>query len=175
MGKQRMKRLRTVMILLAAVLSLVFSTPFVPILAQDNAHYLAFASDYHGVEGSIETAMTGMPENVEYVSLIGDMAGHGRDRTPEYASADILAHIQNVFPHLNAETVSLIWADHDRNVVDDPGIVKCLDGEWSGLIYEKTDEAGNPLYYIYGVGFYDMKNGGPNGRMKGPSHKGRNR
>lgn len=160
MGKQRMKRLRTVMILLGAVLSLVFCMPFVSVIAQDNTHYLAFASDYHGVEGSIEAAMSGMPDNVEYVSLVGDMAGHGRDRTPVYESADILAHVQNVFPQLNAETVSLIWADHDRNVVDTLGIVKCLNGEGSGLIYEKTDEEGKPLYYIYAIGFYDMKNGG---------------
>ncbi len=160
MTREKTKRIRILTVILTVIAAMLFNMPFIQIIAQDNAHYLVFASDYHGVEGSIESAMSGMPAEVEYVSLIGDMAGHGRDRTPVYASADILAHIQNVFPHLNAETVSLIWADHDKNVVDDPGIVKCLNGEGSGLIYEKTDEAGNPLYYIYGVGFYDMKNGG---------------
>ena len=34
-------------------------------------HHLAFASDYHNTEGSIRNAMEGLPEDVEYVSLIG--------------------------------------------------------------------------------------------------------
>lgn len=93
------------MILLATVLSLVFSTPFVPVIAQDNTHYLAFASDYHGVEGSIEAAMAGMPDNVEYVSLVGDMADHGRDRTPVYESADILAQM------IGSLTVAMMGGD----------------------------------------------------------------
>ena len=33
-------------------------------------HHLAFASDYHNTEGSIRNAMEGLPEDVEYVSLI---------------------------------------------------------------------------------------------------------
>lgn len=34
-------------------------------------HHLAFASDYHNTEGGIRNAMEGLPEDVEYVSLIG--------------------------------------------------------------------------------------------------------
>ena len=122
-------------------------------------HHLAFASDYHNTEGSIQNAMEGMPEDVEYVSLIGDMVGDRGGSHPEYESEQILDLVQEVFPELDNESVSIVWADHDASVNDDgTGIVKCMDGV-SELIREGINKDNTPAYYIYGIGFYDMKKG----------------
>lgn len=122
-------------------------------------HHLAFASDYHNTEGSIQNAMEGMPEDVEYVSLIGDMVGDRGGSHPEYESKEILDLVQEVFPELDNESVSIVWADHDASVDDEgTGIVKCMDGV-SELIREGINKDNTPAYYIYGIGFYDMKNG----------------
>ena len=122
-------------------------------------HHLAFASDYHNTEGSIQNAMEGMPEDVEYVSLIGDMVGDRGGSHPEYESERILDLVQEVFPELDNESVSIVWADHDASVNDDgTGIVKCMDGV-SELIREGINKDNTPAYYIYGIGFYDMKKG----------------
>ncbi|MBQ9027890.1 MAG: hypothetical protein IJ110_03890, partial [Lachnospiraceae bacterium] len=52
-----------------------------------------------------------------------------------------------------------VWADHDASVDDEgTGIVKCMDGV-SELIKEGINKDNTPAYYIYGIGFYDMKNG----------------
>ena len=122
-------------------------------------HHLAFASDYHNTEGSIQNAMEGMPEDVEYVSLIGDMVGDRGGSHPEYESEQILDLVQEVFPELDNESVSIVWADHDASVNDEgTGIVKCMDGV-SELIREGINKDNTPAYYIYGIGFYDMKKG----------------
>ena len=119
-------------------------------------HHLAFASDYHNTEGSIENAMSGMPEDVEYVSLIGDMVGDRGGSHPEYESVEILYLVREVFPKLDSTCVSIVWATHDLSVNDEgTGIVKCMDGE-SELIREGTNEDNSPAYYIYGIGHYDM-------------------
>lgn len=128
---------------------------------EGETHYLAFASDYHATEGSIARAMGGMPEDVEYVSLIGDMVGGGRDRAPHYESRTILSLVQEVFPHLDNSNVSIVWADHDKGV-DDEGtnIVKGLGGYGSGPIYQGMNEDGSTAYHIYAIAFYEMKEGG---------------
>lgn len=82
---------------------------------EGDVHHLVFASDYHATEGGIQTAMGGMPEDVEYVSLIGDMVGSGRDRNPIYQTASIFAQVQGVFPHLDSEHVSIIWASDETS------------------------------------------------------------
>lgn len=122
-------------------------------------HHLAFASDYHSTEGSIENALSGMPEDVEYVSLIGDMVGDRGGSHPEYESGEILDLVREVFPKLDSTSVSIVWATHDLSVNDEgTGIVKCMDGV-SELIREGTNEDNSPAYYIYGIGHYDMSRG----------------
>lgn len=131
----------------------------VPSASAPEEHHLAFASDYHNTEGSIQNAMEGMPEDVEYVSLIGDMVGDRGGSHPEYESEQILDLVQEVFPELDNESVSIVWADHDASVDDEgTGIVKCMDGV-SELIREGINKDNTPAYYIYGIGFYDMKKG----------------
>ncbi len=122
-------------------------------------HKLAFASDYHRTEGSIKNAMEGMPDDVEYVSLIGDMVGERGGDHPEYKSEEILELVQEVFPLLNNSNVSIVWGSHDASVDDSgTGIVKCMDGV-SEPIREGTNSDGSPAYYIYGIGHYDMTSG----------------
>ena len=77
-----------------------------PSASTSEEHHLAFASDYHNTEGSIQNAMEGMPEDVEYVSLIGDMVGDRGGSHPEYESKEILDLVQEVFPELDNESVS---------------------------------------------------------------------
>lgn len=135
------------------------STANAPASSSEEAHHLAFASDYHNTEGSIRGAMEGLPEDVEYVSLIGDMVGDRGNSQPEYDSREILDLVREVFPELDNESVSIVWATHDLNVHDeDAGIVKCMDGV-SELIREGLNQDGSPAYYIYGIGHYDMANG----------------
>ena len=129
--------------------------------ADGEVHYLAFASDYYNIKGSIYNAMKSMPESVEYVSLIGDMYGDFGGDHPEYESSEILGYVKEVFPNLNNSNVSIIWADHDASVNDEnTGIVKCKDGYESGVIYTGYNSDNSVAYYIYGVGFYHMLNGG---------------
>ena len=109
--------------------------------AQEELHYLVFASDYHSTEGSIENAMIGMPDSVEYICLIGDMVGSGRDFTPEYNSSMILQTVRgSVFSSLSTENIAILWASHDDNVSDDSDIVKCPGGYGSDVIYEGLNE-----------------------------------
>ena len=140
------------------------STVNAPASSSEEAHHLAFASsDYHNTEGSIRGAMEGLPEDVEYVSLIGDMVGDRGNFQPEYDSREILDLVREVFPELDNESVSIVWGTHDLNVHDEgAGIVKCMDGV-SEPIREGLNQDGSPAYYIYGIGHYDMANG--NGAM----------
>ena len=135
--------------------------PVRALAGEGEVHHLAFASDYHSTEGSIQSAMGGMPQDVEYVSLIGDMAGSGRDRTPSYQTAPILGEIQAVFPHLGSSNVSIIWASHDA-AADDGGadIMKCVDGYGPCPIFEGTNDDGSTAYYVYAIAFNEMKTGG---------------
>ena len=127
----------------------------------ENSHNLAFASDLHNT-GALETAMADFPEDTEYVALIGDMVGARGGDAPEYRSSDILDQIQEVLPELTAENAAIIWADHDRGVIDDtePGMVQGMDGVGSGPVYEGLNEDGTTAYYVYAVGFYHMTSGG---------------
>ncbi len=87
-----------------------------------------------------------------------------------YNTSDVLNEVQEVFPELTSENVSIIYAGHDSNATDDAGIIKCADTSQlpssdaadhpeisegqSGLIYTGPDSA----YYIYGVAYQDMMN-----------------
>ena len=128
--------------------------------SSSNEHHLAFASDYHGTEGSIQNAFTGMPEDVEYVGMIGDMVGDRGNMQPAYDSAMILDRVREVFPDLDNTNVSIIWGTHDQNVNDEgTGIVKVMGGTGSEPVYKGTNEDSSPAYYIYAIAHYDMSNG----------------
>ena len=131
------------------------TTEYVP-----DGHHLAFASDYHNTEGSIHNALSGMPENVEYVGMIGDMVGDRGNMRPAYESKMILDLVREVFPDMDNNNVSIIWADHDMNV-DDAGtdIVKCMGGTGSGQIFAGTNNDSSPAYYIYGIAHHEMSRG----------------
>ena len=157
---RRAHAIRT-LLALALVLLVTCGLPMRALAAEGDVHHLAFASDYHSTTGAIQEAMGGMPEDVEYVSLIGDMAGSGRDRTPIYQTLPILAEVQGVFPHLDNTNVSIVWAGHDMQA-DDRGadILKCAGGYGSGPIYEGKNADGSTAYLIYAIAFNEMRDGG---------------
>ena len=150
-----------VVLSLVVALLLMCLQPLRALASEGDVHHLAFASDYHATEGSIKEAMGSMPEDVEYVSLIGDMAGSGRDRTPIYQTLPILTEVQRVFPHLDNTCVSIIWGSHDMQA-DDRGadILKCAGGYGSCPIYEGKNADGSTAYLIYAIGFNEMRDGG---------------
>ena len=94
---------------------------------ENETHQIAIAADRYGNESAIAEAMKGMPKDVEYVSLVGDMAGSDSDRRSEYNSSDILDEVKGVgFTGLGSaeqasDEVSILWADNDENVQDDAG------------------------------------------------------
>jgi len=145
----------TLMVDLAVLLALPHAA-----LAEQNVHHLVFMSDFHSTEGSIQNALTGMPEDVEYVSLVGDMVGGRGNMTPPFDSSWILQQVQDVYPTLGSANVSIIWASHDKNVNDDAGIVKCSGGYGSTAIYQGVNDDGSVAYYIYAIGFDEMTKGG---------------
>ncbi len=131
--------------------------------AEPGMHYIAFGSDRHGSKEAIGQAMGRMPESVEYVSLVGDLVGDGGGSHPSYKYSDIYNEVKSVFQNLQQKKVSILWASHDESAVDDSdeGVtgVYCREEGSSKLIYTSTNESGNPLFYLYGIAFYDMKNG----------------
>ncbi len=158
--KKQIRCLLYISMVTALALSLV-RTGRLPVRAEGDVHYLVFASDYRSAQNRIETSMSGMPSNVEYVSLIGDMAGETAGDHPKYKSSEILTHVQNVFPKLDNKSVSVIWADHDSSVSDKgTDIVKGKGGYESGLIYTGKNSDGSKAYYIYSIGFNHMTDGG---------------
>lgn len=125
------------------------------------SHYLAFTSDVHGQNATLETAFLGMPNSVEYVGLIGDMVGEGSGAHPEYNSSSLMSIAQGAFGNIDSNSMSIVWADHDISVRDDANIVKIWNGFESpkngydsGEILETDD------YYVYVIGYYHMLAGG---------------
>ena len=124
---------------------------------ENETHQIAIAADRYGNESAIAEAMKGMPKDVEYVSLVGDMAGSDSDRRSEYNSSDILDEVKGVgFTGLGSaeqasDEVSILWADNDENVQDDAGIVFGYGGEESGLMKIGYNADGSVAYYIYGI------------------------
>lgn len=163
-----MKRLLKYMLLTAVVFGLL-PAGNIHADSEENIHYLGFASDLHDTPDVLEDALNQLPEEPEYFSLIGDMAGGRGNMRPEYSSSEVTGRVTSVLPNLNPGrgNVSIIWADHDQNAVDDAGVFKCVgepQGYLSEEIYEGKNDDGSTAYYIYGIGFYHMKNGGPDSR-----------
>lgn len=157
LGRKPLRALVLALLLLASLLSV----PLTPAFAEGDVHHLVFASDYHNTEGTIATALEGMPQDTEYVSMIGDMVGSGmRDMAPEYQSSMILGLVQESLPGITTDRFSIVWGSHDANVQDDDDVVKCNGGYGSSVIYEGVNGDGTTAYYIYAIGFYEMGQGG---------------
>lgn len=128
-----------------------------------DVHRIAAASDRHEVTTAIEAAMGGMPDDLEYVSLIGDMVGDRADYYPTYSSSTVYDEVIGLgFERITGpDDMSILWASHDINVIDDAGIVfqdPKTDGySGSGLMKTGYNEDGSVAYYIYGIAFNDMQ------------------
>ena len=107
--------------------------------------YLAFASDRHGVETAISSAMSGMPSAVSYICLMGDMV----NGTKSYTTSAVLTEAQAVFGK-NIK-MDITCGDHDKNCSDDAGIF-----HRNSELIETGWREGNVLYYVYGVSMSDM-------------------
>lgn len=145
--------------LYAALLALIMALLMTPAFAfAAEEHMIAIGSDRHGSETVVGEAMSGMPEGVEYVSLIGDLVGGSDDRTPAFDTSVMYGEIQAVFPALKYCTqMSVIWASHDANGFDDAGIMFGRDGRGSGLLKTGYNADRSAAYYIYGIAFYHSK------------------
>lgn len=126
-----------------------------------SSHYLAFTSDVHGQNSKLDTAFLGMPSTVEYVGLIGDMAGEGGGAHPEYNSSDLLAIAKSHFSGIDSSSAAIVWADHDISVHDDANIVKIWNGfESAENGYNSGEILKTADYYVYVIGYYHMLKGG---------------
>lgn len=108
--------------------------------------YLAFASDRHGVTVAIAAAMTGMPDAVSYVCLIGDMV----NSTKKYNTSTIRDEVYGFFGHDDIE-IDITYGDHDKNVRDDAGIMNMT----TGPVYICRED-GEVRYCVYGIAEGDM-------------------
>lgn len=159
-----LKKLNCFVVIAALLAAMSFSTPVSAFQDSSEVHYLSFASDRHGNPSSIENSMKGMPKNVEYVSLIGDMVGHGggASKTPGFFSSTIYDEVMSLnFRNINTnKDISILWADHDLGVnnQDDANIVFANGGTGSGLVKTGYNADKSEAYYIYGIAFYEMTN-----------------
>ena len=122
----------------------------------DKTHYIAVASDRHGNTSAIGNAMSGMPDDMEYVSLNGDMV----DNTNNYSSSTVLSEVNNVKTAWNnrfsSTNCSIVYGSHDASCNDDAGIMKCKTS--SGLIFTgyKEGSTTDVAYYVYGISYSSM-------------------
>ena len=141
------------------------------IIPDEEIHYLAFASDRHAPVIDLETGEThsdgieksfaGMPEDVEYVCIVGDTVGEMGDigrMKPVSRSSDVFNEVYSVgFKNANSvDDISILWASHDENMTDDKGIIFADKGYGSGVMKKGLNSDGTAAYYIYGIGFYEM-------------------
>lgn len=119
-------------------------------------HHLVFASDCHSSEGCIEDSLSAMPEDIEYISYIGDMTESWNEEVDAYYSSTILNDVKKLRPDFNKEDLSIIWANHDEKLIDDADIVEVENGVGSGLIYTGKNKNGTTAYYVYAIGQYEM-------------------
>ena len=152
-----MKRIR----IMAFFVTLAYALALMPGLAfAAETHQLAFASDRHDITTAIGDSMAGMPMDVEYVGLIGDMPDGGTIETyaPEFDSSVVYNEVMDVgFNRVSsAEDVDILWALHDGGVNDDAGIVFANGGRGSGVMHVGSDDDGSVAYYVYGVAYYEL-------------------
>lgn len=144
----------------------------------DEVSYLAFGSDRHGDTTAINDAMGGMPKNVSYVGILGDIIGsnskssskssksslsskaHSSSSSSSSSKASVIfdeimaLNFNNV---LSKDNTALLWASHDKKITDDTGIVFGNSGSGSGVMYTGKKADGSVAYYVYGIAFYDMQ------------------
>ena len=151
--------------LLTLILSLSVVIAYAPVqmtaYAADGsgAHNIAIATDRHGDAEAIGSAFAGMPADMEYVCLGGDMVDKGA-----YDSSMLLSEVQAVFgvdesgnQIMSNKNVSVLYGySHDKDVNDDAGIMYGRDAGDSGLMFTGHNSDGMPAYYIYEVAYYDM-------------------
>lgn len=107
-----------------------------------DATYLAFGSDRHGVTKAIAAAMTGMPQAVSYVGLLGDMLTDG-----SYKASAICDEVYSFFDNPDIG-VSITYGDHDSGLTADVGgVVQGKNGH--GVIHTGYKN-GKVQYYVYG-------------------------
>lgn len=117
-------------LLLALILSLSMVIAYAPVQMTAYAangsgtHNIAIATDRHGNEEAVGSAFAGMPADMEYVCLGGDMVDKGA-----YDSSMLLSEVQAVFGAdesgnqiMSNKNVSVLYGySHDANANDDPG------------------------------------------------------
>ena len=166
------------LMLVLAVLLLVLLMPL-SAFADETVHNIAAASDRHGDTECVGKAFSGMPQNVEYLSLVGDMVGHedeskenesglslqrgGGNDKPEFKTSTIRDEVRGLGFDLSKnnlepiEGMSILWASHDENGDDDAGIMFAAGGTGSGVMKTGKNSDGTVAYYIYGIAFNEMK------------------
>ena len=168
---KRMRHTSSIIICLAIFLSLLSLNITFPeyAWAEGQAHYIAVGSDLQDTPEAMHSVLSGMPQDVEYVCLAGGVGAFADDGTASsYSTSAILTSVQDVFSHLDAKHVSIVYGSRDANATDDANIMKCADvsklpsaakadsptisSGKSGLIFAGENNA----YYIYGVSYYDL-------------------
>ena len=152
-----------------------FAIPEEPGEMEDTHHYLVFASDLHAdpdnlfgeAKSVFSRALNGFPEEFDFMSLLGDIAGDGTE-SPEYKASDIYgAAAESTMTedwHLLEQYFSVICSDHDGNVVQDVAGNVFLKGDASEEVYKGITHDGETFCYVYGVGFDGMAKGGQAGK-----------
>ena len=159
----KINNMKKALLLLISLCLAFFSTPItVKADVEDPEHrYVAFASDVYGDKDKLVKALTGLPDNLEYISLVGDMVAEENGQYPEYNTSEFFGPLFDMYENIMARFFSIIWADHDVNAEDDAQVLYAVDGHNSGELYEMLNADGSSAYFIYAVGYYHMTAGGP--------------
>ena len=99
MALSRIKKLISSVALIALLLCFIPGHVYADQGSEEH-HYLVFASDLHGLPDVLENAFKGLPEDLEYVSLLGDMVGEKGGDAPEYNSSEVFGGIKEMYPDL---------------------------------------------------------------------------
>ena len=162
-----LKLFLTVLLVLTAVIPLDVKAED---QTDDEQYHLVFCSDLHydpsktedeNYINRLDVAFKDLPQNVSYVSLIGDMVGERGGDAPEYYAEYVFDRTKQSFKDLTSDNFSIIWADHDGGIIDENNTyIRMKYGYSSGQIYEGKDDKGKTIFLVYAIGFYHMSRGG---------------
>ena len=164
MNLKRKPKWLSMLLVLALILC---AAPLAASAAQDSEdviydHALAFGSDVRGQFDTVETAMDGLPESLEYVGLLGDMVEELGGVNPQYNAGEVAyGPLHEKYDNILPRFLALVAGDHDTDVEDGVGILQCADGYESGEIYMGVNSDGSRAYFVYAIGYKDMLEGGP--------------